>query len=211
MERNKDTDNQSTEERILEAAARVFTRKGYDATKTRDIQEEAGLKNVASLHYYYRSKDRLFELVISRAMGEFSRIMDEVLNRDLSLDKKIRIFVPKYIEFIKNNPYLPSFITTEVQRNPEQFANRWEARGGMEALQSQLNRLAAEKIIRPISLANFMANLIGLVVFPFISESVLKLKTGIDDAGFKQMIEERKELVPEMMINYLFYEPPKKD
>jgi len=210
MEREKETDNQTTEERILEAAARVFTRKGYDATKTRDIQEEAGLKNVASLHYYYRSKERLFELVISRAMKDFSKIMDEILTGSLPLDQKIRSFVPNYIDFIKENPFLPSFIMTEIQRNPEHCSDMLHAEGSMEVLEKQIQDLADQKVIRPISMPNFMASLIGLVVFPFISKSVLKLKTGIDDEGFQQMLEERKELIPDMLINYLFYEPPKK-
>ncbi|MEM7514906.1 MAG: helix-turn-helix domain-containing protein, partial [Bacteroidota bacterium] len=69
----------STEERILAVAAKVFTEKGYEATKTRDIAEAAGI-NIASLHYYFRSKEKLFDIVIGKTMVKFSKLMGEVMN-----------------------------------------------------------------------------------------------------------------------------------
>ena len=53
----------STEEKILEAASKVFTEKGFAGTRTRDIAEHAGI-NLALLNYYFRSKEKLFEQVM---------------------------------------------------------------------------------------------------------------------------------------------------
>jgi len=49
----------ATEDKLKEAARKLFTQKWFDAVRTRDIAEEAGI-NLAPLNYYFRSKQKLF-------------------------------------------------------------------------------------------------------------------------------------------------------
>ncbi|MEM8967855.1 MAG: TetR/AcrR family transcriptional regulator [Bacteroidota bacterium] len=193
----------STEERIKQAAAKVFTQKGYAATKTRDIAEEAGI-NIASLHYYYRSKDKLFEIVIGNALRQFSKVMDNIFNNDNPLDEKIKFFADRYITFLKENPNVPLFMLSESQRNPGMTDKFMTEEKSLGKLEKQLRTLAEEGVIREIHPAQFMLNLVGLTAFPFLSKSIIMHKLRMSDEQYDQLLEERKKMVAEILINYLY-------
>ncbi|MEM6379596.1 MAG: TetR/AcrR family transcriptional regulator [Bacteroidota bacterium] len=200
----------STEEKIKAAAIEVFTQKGYEATTTRDITDVAGLKNLASLHYYFKSKDQLFDVVIEHTMGNFSQLMDQILNNPtLELHQKIRKFVPAYIDFIMANPFLPMFILSEGEKNPQKMDYLMNDKQMLPSLSHQIQALVDDKIIRPTTIEHFISDLIGLTIFPFLSKSLMKLKTGLNEAGFLKMVEERKLHVPEMIIRSLYLKEPK--
>lgn len=199
--------SENTEQKILDAAVKVFTEKGYEATRTRDIATEAGI-NIASLHYYFRSKEKLFDLIIQHSMTKFSTMIDGMLNNERPLDVKIREFVPAYIDFLKENSFLPMFILYESQKNLHKIDHMMNDQDVMHTLDQQLKDLISRKIIRPITVGNFMVNLIGLVAFPFLAKPLVKIKTGMDDATYLAMLEERKTLIPDMIIGHLYYEMP---
>ena len=111
----------STEEKIKEAARKVFTQKGYAATRTRDIAEAAGI-NLALLNYYFRSKQKLFELVMAEKLQKYFGVLAPVLNDgSTSLETKVESIASKYIDLIIENPELPLFVLSEVRNNPEHF------------------------------------------------------------------------------------------
>jgi len=199
---------QSTEEKIKVAATKVFVRKGYAATKTRDIAEEAGI-NIASLHYYFRSKDKLFEIVIGEAMKQFSKGTDEILNNEKPLHEKIKHFVEREVEFFKKNPAIPLFIMAESQNNAEKVGKMIGNQQTLERLELQLSTLAKEGVIRKIHPGQFMMNMVSLTVFPFISRPLVSSKLKITDQEFDELLEERKQMVPEIMINYLYLQKPR--
>lgn len=199
--------NISTEEKIKEAAATLFIRKGFAATKTRDIAEEAGI-NIASLHYYYRSKDKLFELVMGTALRQFSQVMDSVFNNDNPLHEKIVYFADRYINFLRENPNVPLFIIAESQQNPEMLDRLMEGEKSMDKLEAQLEDLASRGIIRKMHMAHFMMNLVSLIVFPIISGPLLMHKLGLSESDYDNLLEERKKMVSEMIINYLYLKKP---
>lgn len=201
---------QSTEQKILEAARKVFTEKGYEATKTRDIAAEAGI-NIASLHYYFRSKEKLFEIIISETMGRYSNIIDKELEGDKPLHQKIRRFVEVYLDFIEENPFVPMFVTNESQRDIEKISCMVGGDQCMPVLEKQLEELTAKKVIRPTSIGHFFCDVIGLAVFPYLTKPMLKFKTGIDEKEFKTMMKDRKKRVADMVISYLYFDPPKED
>ena len=198
---------QNAEKRILEVAAEVFTQKGYAATRTRDIAKVSGY-NVALIHYYFGSKDKLFEIVATNTLRGFDHIMEEVFCEEIPLHKKIHIFVEQYIEFFRANPFLPLFIVNESEKNPDKLAAIVQYRKNNVVMQKQLKELAEKGIIRPISIANFIMNLVSMTVFPFISKNLLMREVNINEEEFQQMLEERKTLVPQILINYLYLQPP---
>ena len=198
---------QSTEERIKEAAARVFVKKGYAATKTRDIADEAGI-NIASLHYYYRSKDKLFQIVIGEALKKFSKVLDETFNSDSPLDVKIKTFVSQFIDFFKDNPFVPLFILSESQNNPEKVEQMLADQKTVDKLKEQLDGLADKGVIRRMHIAHFMMNVVGMTVFPFVSKPLMMRKLKLSPEEYKELLEERKKIVPDILIRYLYLEPP---
>ena len=198
----QDYSHLSTEEKIIAAAKQVFVRKGYSGTKTRDIAEEAGI-NIASLHYYYRSKDKLFEIVIGNALDRFSMGMDKILGGDMPLDEKVRAFVENYITFFKENPYVPMFIMSEALTNPDKMSEMLDRQKVLEKLADQFSKLTEDGSIRKMHHGHFMMNLVGLTAFPFVARPIIMKKVGLNDKEFDDLLEERKKLIPEMILGHL--------
>jgi len=190
----KETDL-STEEKIKAAARLVFTKKGYAATRTRDIAEAAGI-NLALLNYYFRSKEKLFELIMmEKAASLFGTIIPILNDTTLSLEQKITEVSQKYTAFLLENPGLPLFIMSEVGMNPNQFVNKLPIG---KALESHFIKQLQER--RPdLHPVNFMMNLLGLTVFPFIIKPVLMTAGAFNEKAFSTRIEERIALIPKWM------------
>jgi AcrR family transcriptional regulator len=188
----------STEEKIKEAARKLFTQKGFSATRTRDIAEEAGI-NLALLNYYFRSKQKLFDIIMMENFRQFIQgISFNFLEQNTTLDQKITKVVSMYIDFLTQNPDLPLFILNELRNNPEQLAANIDSEVGSTRAQffGQLKAASEEGKIGDINPFHLMANLIGLTVFPFIARPILQKVTSVTDSQFNELMQQRKQLIP---------------
>ena len=183
----------STEEKIKEAARKVFTQKGYSATRTRDIAEAAGI-NLALLNYYFRSKQKLFEIVMLEKMQHFFGILIPILyDQSSSLDTKIKTISSNYIDLILANPDLPSFILSEAKNNPDLIFKIAQRKDFL--INSVFIKQIKEK--KPeLNPLHFLVSLLGMCVFPFVMKPLLQKMTNMEETAFKQMMMERKALVP---------------
>lgn len=182
----------STEEKIKEAAQKVFIKKGYAATRTRDIADEAGI-NLALLNYYFRSKENLFELIMMEKLGKFFGAIAPVLNDSTAnLEVKIATVASNYIDLLMANPDLPLFILSEIRNNPERFVSKLPI---TKVVDSHLLKQLAEK--RPdINPLHFLMNILGMIVFPFIMKPVFHASAVLNEKNFFARMEERKALIP---------------
>jgi AcrR family transcriptional regulator len=188
----------SAEEKIKQAARKLFTQKGFDAVKTRDIAEEAGL-NLALLNYYFRSKQKLFDMIVMENMQQFIQgIIMKISQSNISVTEKIEQVVIAYIDMISANPYLPIFVMNQMQNVPSKLVEKMEP--VMKPIRNnfirELEEAADRGEIARIHPFHFMANLIGLTVFPFIGKPLLQRVSGATNEEFMALIEERKKLVP---------------
>ena len=203
MSNTKDT---STEERIKAAARKVFHQKGFAGTRTRDIAEEAGI-NHAMLNYYFRSKEKLFEIVMMETMAQFFKGVNLMLNDEsTSLNEKIDLIVSNYVDLLLKEPELPTFILNEVRPNPQAFVEQNPIK---EALtHSVLTRQYAEAVARgEITEPNIMQailNVIGLVIFPFIAKPILTSIVNIPEEQYKALMLQRKTLIPQWIKGMLY-------
>lgn len=199
MTKEKDT---TTETSILNAAKTVFQQKGMDGARMQEIANEAGI-NKALLHYYYRSKQLLFEAVFKSAFALLAPQIHNVLNNDSSLFDKIRSFSNNYISFIIKHPYLPNFIIQELNKNPE-FVKRFLAEKNLPNITKFRNQIEEEVkkgTIKPISAEQLFINIISLNIFPFIGAPLIKGFLNLDDTAFQNILEDRKTQVAEFIIN----------
>jgi AcrR family transcriptional regulator len=183
----------STEDKFKEAARIVFTKKGYAGTKTRDIAEQAGL-NLALLNYYFRSKEKLFEIVmIEKVMQLFSFIAPALNNPTTSLEEKIELIAASYIDMLLKNPDLPLFVLSEIRSNPERFGKMIQANGSI--LQSYFIKQLEQrnKAINPLQL---FLNFLGMMVFPFVAKPIFLIAGRISEDKFVDLMEQRKTLIP---------------
>lgn len=182
----------STEEKIKEAASIVFTKKGYGNARTRDIAEEAGI-NLALLNYYFRSKEKLFQIVMAERIEKLFGVLAPILNdAGTTLDEKLDKITENYISMLLKNPDLPIFVLSEIRNNPEQLSNRFQAR---KLLTESVFIKQLEERRSDISPFHFLMNLLGMTLFPFVAKPVLQPITGNEEVYYA-MMEQRKKLIP---------------
>ena len=183
----------STEEKIREAAQKIFTQKGYAATRTRDIAEEAGI-NLALLNYYFRSKEKLFEQIMTEKVQQLFSVLYPIVNdTTIKLEKKIELIVTNYIDMLMANPDLPLFVLSEVRNNPDHFREKM----GVEKLMKNTDLIKQLKEKRPdIHPIHFMISILGMTVFTFLSKPIFQSAGLITEHEFKKLADERKILIP---------------
>lgn len=200
MAKSKEKADLSTEEKIKEAARKVFTQKGYAATRTRDIAEEAGI-NLALLNYYFRSKEKLFEIVIMEKMQIlFGKIGPILMDARTSIEEKIEYLAEHYINTLLANPDIPLFVLGEIRNNPDKFANLVKTKTNIS--DSILFRQLAER--RPdIDPLHFIFNMLGLIIFPFIGKPLIQLITGLEPNKAAALMNERKKFIKTWFVAML--------
>jgi TetR/AcrR family transcriptional regulator len=191
-----------TEERIFEAATDVFVDKGMDGARMQDIASHAGI-NKALLHYYYRTKEQLFnavfEMIAKKILKKFAPVFDE----NLSLEEKIRFFFREHISFLQENPKLPAFVLNEINRNPARtkkllknihFENLWDT------LYSQHKAELENYNISKETMPQIMVTIVAISVFPFAARGLIEGILEKLDMDFNKYIEERKEFAAEFVL-----------
>ena len=194
----KETD---TEIIILNAAKKVFFKKGYDGARMQEIADEAGM-NKALLHYYFRSKDKLFEAIFYDAFQQFIPHMAEKMFSNISFEKKIEIFVENYLEVLIKMPQLPNFVLTEVNRNPERIAEMFSKMGLNPMLILQLiQKEMDEGRIRIINPKHFLINTIALCIFPFAAKPLMKIVLFENSTDqYNAFLNERKKEISKFIV-----------
>lgn len=192
----------STEEKIFEAAFKVFQNKGFTGARMQEIADEAGI-NKAMLHYFFRNKEKLFEAVFMNAFGKLAPQINEIFNSDEALFEKIRKFANSYISFVMNYPFLPQFIIQEMNNNPE-FVTKFlkdEKRPDPSKLLKQIEREIELGIIKPIPPKQLLLDIFSMTAFPFAAQTLVKGIVNITNEEFFQLMEERKIHISEQIIN----------
>ena len=105
----------SSEQRIFDAAHEVFVQKGLHGAKMQEIADRAGI-NKALLHYYYRSKEKLFETVVRAVIHRVVPVLRELIESDKPLFEKIDFFIHFYLQTISRNPFVPLFLINEINK-----------------------------------------------------------------------------------------------
>lgn len=193
---------QDTEEQILEAAKEVFQKKGMDGSRMQEIADKAGI-NKSMLHYYYRSKQLLFEAVFTSAFSLVAPQINKILNDDSTIKEKVRGFTYNYISFMAKHPYLPNFIVQELNRNPKFFEKLQKnvAFPSLEKFEKQVAAEVAQGILKPVDGKQLFINILALNVFPFVATPLIKGLIRINEQEFKTLMEERKAMVSEFIID----------
>jgi TetR/AcrR family transcriptional regulator len=194
--------DRQTEEKIFEAATDVFVEKGMDGARMQDIATHAGI-NKALLHYYFRTKDQLFNKVFEKIAARMFAKFAPVFEDNLTLEEKIRFFFKTHIAFMHDNPRLPGFVLNEINRNPArikkllstvEFKKLW-----MMLYEQHRNELDKYNITEE-NLPQIMTTIASISVFPFAARGVLEgifQNMGVD---FEKYIEERKEFAADFVI-----------
>ena len=201
---------QNTEERIKDAARKVFIRKGFKGSTTRDIAKEAGI-NVALTNYYFRKKEKLFQIIFMEALHDFLNHLVEVLNQPIDLRKKLKLIVEKQHEIQKNNPDLLLFVYSEIRNNREGFLKEVSTMKNKFITQwrKQIEENVKKKNIRNIDYMSALSLVMGSIQFPVMSRPILQSIGGFTDKSYNRFLDKQVEYNVEMVTNYLFLKEAK--
>jgi AcrR family transcriptional regulator len=191
-----------TQQKILEAARKVFLEKGMAGARMQDIADEAGI-NKALLHYYFTSKDMLFEQIFYNTSQTFVPHINEIIESDAPLFEKIEHICEDYISMLMRNPYMPLFLINEVNKQSGDFLKRmWgKQKPNLSTFIQQVQAEVKKGTIRPIHPAQLYMNIMSMCVFPFLGKPMMQFMTKVTDKEFMQLMEERKKLVSKFIID----------
>jgi AcrR family transcriptional regulator len=195
--------DQTTEQLILDAAKKVFVHKGMTGARMQDIADEAGI-NKALLHYYFRNKEKLFEVIFMEAAARLFPKINEIFSSDQPLFEKIESFCEEYITVIIDNPYLPLFVLNEINRDPEYFLQKvWEGRAKPNPAKflEQIEREVKKGKIKRVHPVHLLMNLLSMTIFPFVGKPMFQKNLGMSESQFKFLMEQRKKEVPKFIID----------
>jgi AcrR family transcriptional regulator len=186
-----------SEQKILDAAKKVFEEYGYNGARMQQIADEAGISK-ASLHYYFRSKDNLFDRIFDETMSEFMKIVSTWNNvSDEDWETKLRTFIIEFFTFLKTNSLL--FILREINRNPD-LMNRKKP-GKKTGFLVYFESLKASGVIKDVNVHLVYIFMHSLCSYPLINRSLFKRMMGMNDEGFDKFMNEYPEHVADFLID----------
>ena len=186
----------STKTKILQSAHQVFIRKGMDGARMQEIADEAGI-NKALLHYYFHSKDQLFNEVFYGILSQMIPGLVALFSGEKPFLEKVEAIVTEYDSYLSRNPILPQFIFREINRDPEQLSKFMSDQGlDFDRIQERIDNEVAQGHLRPITFQHLFANLIGMNVIPYIGRPLFQLKLFKGDAEkYDQFLRERRVVI----------------
>lgn len=190
-----------TEKKILLAAKKVFHEKGFDGARMQEIADVAGI-NKSLLHYYFRSKENLFNAVFLEALREiFSRLFT-IAGKENSLEEKVRLIFRNYIGFLQENSYIPGFVLSEIRNNPQHLGEIFKKAGiSPKLLYEKMRESITDEKIEGIGYKSFVINILSLSIFPFAARPLLQVIFDFSDREYDEFLEQRKTDLPEFFLN----------
>lgn len=200
-------DDSGTEQKILEAARRVFVRRGTAGARMQEIASVAGV-NQALLHYYFKSKEGLADAVFRDLAGRLLPGVVGVISGEDSIETKVEMLVHLYIDLVRESPFIPGYVVAEVHQHPDRIARILErttvspedVRNGLERLGAQLDSAATAGRIRPIAPLQFLSTMLGATVAPFLILPVMQHVLGMSEDEFESFLDARRTELPGFIL-----------
>lgn len=192
----------NTEEKILVAAQNVFTQKGMDGARMQEIADEAGI-NKALLHYYFRTKEKLFEAIFKKVFMKIFPNLTALVYSDAGIEITLGAFIESYIDLLQKNPFLPTFILKEMNRDPKFLAGLIKLSGVKPfEIFAMFEREMNAGRIRRMDPRDLMINILSMNIFPIAAKPLLTiLLFESDEKEYDAFIEARKKSVKEFILN----------
>jgi TetR/AcrR family transcriptional regulator len=196
------------EEKIFHAALKVFAKHGKSGARIQDIADLAGI-NKALVHYYFRSKERLYDSVFTFVITKYFRLISESMSRASDFETMLKEFISTYIETISSNPELPQFLFGEIIRDSEavyeRIANRIQhiPANPLQAFESSMKKAIESGQIRDTSPAHTFLSIIGASVVLMIAQPIARVALPTIDYDYDEILSQRKHHVFDIIYNGL--------
>jgi len=189
-----------TRTEIINAARSEFFTHGYEGARLQKIADQIGATK-AMIHYYFNTKKELFERVFTQSVGEIFGGIDDILDKDVPLFKKIEQLVEACLEKSETHPEVLAFVITESNRKPDWLQPIFEERIQLELqlFNDELEKAAANYEIASVDAQNLLLNIFSLCYYPVLSNTInssLLNTNGVENS-------KRKGLILDTILNWL--------
>lgn len=185
-----------TETRILNAAKKIFEQHGYVGARMQHIADEAQISK-ASLHYYFRSKEKLFDHIFDETMIDFMVLISTWDEDDETWERKLQEFMLAFFKFLREKSLL--FILREINRNPQILTSNKRYSNKANKFLSYFKKLQLEGKIKTIDVNVIYVMMHSLCAYPIINSTLFKLKMGLNETAFQSFLDE----YPAVAANFL--------
>jgi TetR/AcrR family transcriptional regulator len=202
----KDIDG-NMEQAILQAAERLFLEKGFALTSTTEIAKAVGC-NQALIHYYFRTKDKLFEAIFEKKAAIFFADFHTIYDSASSFEDALRRVIEAHFEMVRANPQLPFLIANELITNPSRIDSIKASVGRLIAdiymrLEAQLHAEIAKGAIRPVSAVDLIITVVSLNASFFLAAPAVRKIRGLSEEEFTAAADARKREIVELILRGL--------
>lgn len=195
----------NTEQTILQAAEEIFLEKGFSGAKTIEIAKKAGV-NHAMLHYYYRTKENLFNKVFEAKARLLVNSFNHIFEQDLPIEEKIRASVGHHFDFLAANPKLPMFILSEVLTSSDRKDRlkallRPVATHLFQSVQASIDAEVEKGRIKAVYAVDTILNAVSLNVFTIIFSQIVLTENDAVFGDAQDFIQDRREKIIGFILN----------
>lgn len=203
----KEEDINDVENRIIEAAKKVFIAKGFDSATMGDIATEAGIGRT-SLNYYFRTKEMLFNTILDKLMYALLPNLDQIVDEKSTYKEKTRKIADLYLTTLRKNDLIPLFVVNELQRDPQHFLKA--VMKDPERIQPiiKLRKFVELEMergnLRKIPIVDIVSTLVSLIIFPFlVRQPLTQMFLDGNQEEFDEFLDRRVDLVGDILDNLL--------
>jgi TetR/AcrR family transcriptional regulator len=195
-----------TEEKIFLAAIEEFAGKGLEGTRMQDIADKAGI-NKALVHYYFRSKERLYNEVFSYLFRTYFSLLNDAMPPEEEFAVALRGFINGYIDTLEQHPILVRFVMRELLAGGQTFINNLHSvfGQGMPAppivLIGHIKRAIKSKEINKVDPIQLIVTVLGVCVFTFAANPIVKGMMQMNEAEWKKFVSHRKDHIFNVIYN----------
>ena len=199
--------NQNIEKRILWVAERLFLEKGFSDTSTTEIAKTVGC-NQALIHYYFRTKEKLFWDVFAPKMEQVVEYLDAPLDESVDFFERISNIIDFYFGMLELDERLAPFIVKELIMNPsrwDKFRERFLRSESRSSAFTKFEKMVEEEIaggkIRNILPIDLLLDIMSLTISAFIVAPMGYALGECDSNARKAYIERRKNDIRDLVLN----------
>lgn len=189
-----------SEKKILDAAKKVFEKQGYTGARMQHIADEAGISK-ASLHYYFRSKENLFERIFDETMSDFMELVSTWSDEKEHWEEKLRNFIHQFFDFLKTKSLL--FILGEINRNPDLLLSRRKKSKPKAKFISYFENLQEAGKLKSSNMYVVYIFMHSLCAYPVLNAGLFQITTGMNNHDFEVFMKNYPDTVADLLINAL--------
>ena len=194
------------EEKIIEVAKALFIEKGYAETSMSEIAAKAGI-NRPGLHYYFRTKDKMFEAVFGDILLSIvPKIFDIISQKDMNIERRIEEMIDTYYALFIDNPKLPMFMMREINRDANlliktatQLNIHEKFRHSLDSIEQEIK----EGKLKQVPICFMFYNISSLLTIPFLTQDLTYSILLEEGETFEDMLKEWKPYIIKQLLNLI--------